>query len=312
MFEKSDVVWDFAQLACHRLAMWKVRHFHRLVIAKSPQAFSLTTRRNSLSATCMMIDRPILMDLTLALMRATFKLDQVQDDGLTTVGTGWLVTMPAATAGHAPQFALVTAGHVLDRMAKPHMMIHWRREDGTGRWHREPAPLQIRDDDASPLWVRHPERDIAAIALHPPDPVRDWAVGFDHLADEASFQAHDVQPGDEMLVLGYPRGLSANEIGFPILRSGRVASYPLWPSADFPSFLMDFAVFAGNSGGPVYLIDALRKKPGGDGKPQAAFVAGLLAQQVVMTDERLEIGIVLHASFIRQCLRLLAARQAEV
>jgi hypothetical protein len=27
-----------------------------------------------------------------------------------------------------------------------------------------------------------------------------------------------------------------------------------------------------------------------------------LAQQVVLTDERLEIGIVLHAAFIRQCL----------
>ena len=247
------------------------------------------------------------MDLNMALMRATFKLDQRQDDGVTTVGTGWLVRLPESD-GH---LALVTAGHVLDRMKQEQASIHWRRVDADGRWHREPAPIRIRDGVGTPLWHRHVDRDIAAIAIDPSSHVHDWAIAFDQLADDAALEAFDVQPGDEMLALGYPRGLSANEIGFPILRAGRVASYPLWPSADFPTFLMDFAVFAGNSGGPAYMSDRARKRVGARDFHEAQFVAGLLAQQVVLTDERLEIGIVLHAAFIRQCLLGLAAKLGD-
>jgi len=243
------------------------------------------------------------MDLNMALMRATFKLDQRQEDGVTTIGTGWLVRLPEADGqGSSARLALVTAGHVLDRMKHEQASVHWRRMDADGRWHREPAPVQIRTDAGAPLWHRHPDRDIAALPIDPPAHTHDWAIGFYQLADDAALEAFDVQPGDEMLALGYPRGLSANEIGFPILRAGRVASYPLWPSADFPTFLMDFAVFAGNSGGPVYMSDRARKRVGARDFHEAQFVAGLLAQQVVLTDERLEIGIVLHAAFIRQCL----------
>ncbi|MCA3693878.1 serine protease [Aquidulcibacter sp.] len=247
------------------------------------------------------------MDLNMALMRATFKLDQRQDDGATTVGTGWLVRLPGVDG----RLALVTAGHVLDRMQQEQASIHWRRVDEEGRWHREPAPVRIRDRTGAPLWHRHADRDIAALALNPPAHAHDWAIGFDQLADDEALKSYDVQPGDEMLALGYPRGLSANEIGFPILRAGRVASYPLWPSADFPTFLMDFAVFAGNSGGPVYMSDRARKRVGASDFHEAQFVAGLLAQQVVLTDERLEIGIVLHAAFIRQCLLGLDAKLAD-
>jgi Trypsin-like peptidase domain len=248
-------------------------------------------------------------DLNMALMRATFKLEQRQDDGVSTVGTGWLVRLPGPVYGSGKdRVAMVTAGHVFDRMRKADVMVHWRREDDGGRWHREPKPLQIRDPIEGPRWVRHPERDIAVIMVNAPDQPRAHAIDFDLLADDEDLQAFDVRPGDEMLALGYPRGLSANEIGFPILRAGRVASYPLWPSKDFPTFLMDFAVFAGNSGGPVYMSDRSRKRVGSTDFHEAQFVSGMLAQQVVLTDERLEIGIVLHSSFVRQALEVLMAK----
>jgi hypothetical protein len=251
----------------------------------------------------------------MGLMRATFKLEQRQDDGLSIVGTGWLVRLPARPAGFdglepaSERIALVTAGHVFDRMKRAEATIHWRRMDDSGRWHREPRSLIIRDPISGPVWVRHPERDIAVMAVAPPEQPRAHAVDYDLLASDEDMRAFDVRPGDEMLALGYPRGLSANEIGFPILRAGRVASYPLWPSRDFPTFLMDFAVFAGNSGGPVYMSDRSRKRVGATDFHEAQFVAGMLAQQVVLTDERLEIGIILHATFVREALDVLADKQ---
>jgi hypothetical protein len=80
-----------------------------------------------------------------------------------------------------------------------------------------------------------------------------------------------------------------------------VASYPLAPAKIFPTFLLDFSVFPGNSGGPVFMTDQdHRHDPAGVQDPQ--FIAGLLTQQVELNHERLEIGIVTHAKFIRETL----------
>jgi Trypsin-like peptidase domain len=243
------------------------------------------------------------IDLNMALMRATFKLEQRQDDGGSTVGTGWLVRLPGPSyGGGKDRVALVTAGHVFNRMKGPEATIHWRHQDDAGRWHRESKLLTIRDNAQEPKWTRHHSRDIAVMLVVPPDQPRAHAIDFELLANDAVFQDFDIRPGDEVLALGYPRGIAANELGFSILRSGRVASFPLWPSTDFPTFLMDFAVFAGNSGGPVYMSDRSRKRAGSKDFHEAQFVAGMLVQQVTLTDERLEIGIVLHAAFVREAL----------
>ena len=114
------------------------------------------------------------------------------------------------------------------------------------------------------------------------------------------------------MTLGFPQGLSANPAGFPILRSGRVASYPLGPSTAYPTFLLDFRVFPGNSGGPVWLDES--QTPGIPDDQKGRFVAGLLTQQVEKGDQNLGIGIVTQAQFIRDTLRLLDSpvRTAQV
>jgi len=107
-----------------------------------------------------------------------------------------------------------------------------------------------------------------------------------------------------MMVLGYPQGLSANSAGFPILRSGRVAS-PIEAGVANPTFLLDFRVFPGNSGGPVFIADSQRRRPGAAEAQEVQFVAGMLTQQVELNNERLEIGIVTDAEFIRDAIGLL-------
>jgi hypothetical protein len=62
----------------------------------------------------------------------------------------------------------------------------------------------------------------------------------------------------QLSCVGYPLGLEANDAGFPILRTGVVASYPLTPINDFPTFMYNFDVFGGNSGGPVYIYSLSR------------------------------------------------------
>jgi len=252
----------------------------------------------------------MVMDLAVELMNATVQLEQPLGDGTRTVGTGFLISAPLPDG--RSRTVLITANHVLQKMPGANARIGYRIANPDGSWSYSPQPLKIRDGQGHELWTHHPNRDVAAISITAPPEFARAAIPLNYLASDDTF-AHDaVTAGDEMMALGFPRGLSANAAGFPILRSGRVASYPLGPAKVFPTFLLDFSVFPGNSGGPVFVSRPVRPEPGvtpvANGPPAAGdggFIAGLLTQQVELNSERLEIGIVTQAKFIRETIALL-------
>ena len=241
-------------------------------------------------------------DLSVDLIQATVQLEQPLGDGSRTVGTGFLIA--DTDPDGRPRTILITAGHVFDRMPSVSARIGYRVQAQDGVWRYDPQALKIRDGD-HPLWVKHPGRDIAAIVVQAPPAFVKAAIPLAWLAKDDTFSAYNLGPGDEMMALGFPRGLSANPAGFPILRSGRVASYPLAPASAFPTFLMDFSVFPGNSGGPVFMAQGARRRPGASETQEVQFIAGILTQQVELSGERLEIGIVTHAKYIRETIALL-------
>lgn len=243
------------------------------------------------------------VDLSIDLIQATVQVEQPLGDGTRTVGTGFLISDP--TPDGAPRTVLVTANHVFRKMPGAVATIGFRIENADGSWRYDPEPLKIRDGTKE-LWTHHPDRDVAVIAIQAPAAFAKAAIPMTWLAGDDAFQKYAVSPGDQMLALGFPEGLAANSAGFPILRAGRVASYPLLPSSAFPTFLLDFAVFPGNSGGPVYVDEGARAPPAsGDPAQPNGFVAGLLTQQVELNSQNLEIGIVTDARFVRETLRLL-------
>ncbi|WP_426013692.1 trypsin-like serine peptidase [Caulobacter sp. DWR2-3-1b2] len=241
-------------------------------------------------------------DLSVDLIQATVQLEQSLGDGSRTVGTGFLIEDP--TPDGRPRTILVTAAHVFDKMPGVSAKIGYRIQSADGVWRYDPHTLKIREGD-HPLWTKHPMRDIAAIVVEAPPDFAKAAIPLAWLAQDDTFNKYNLGPGDEMMALGFPRGLSANAAGFPILRSGRVASYPLAPASVFPTFLMDFSVFPGNSGGPVFMAQGARRRPGSAESQEVQFVAGMLTQQVELSGERLEIGIVTHAKYIRETAALI-------
>lgn len=252
----------------------------------------------------------MVMDLAVELIHATVQLEQPLGDGTRTVGTGFLISAPMPDG--APRTVLVTANHVLHKMQQPEARIGYRIANLDGSWSYAPKPLQIRDKAGAELWTQHPTRDVAAIVIKAPPEFAKAAIPLSYLAGDETFDTWRVGAGNEMMALGFPRGLSANAAGFPILRSGRVASYPLGPAAAFPTFLLDFSVFPGNSGGPVFVSRAQNPTgltPVSDTSPEPGFIAGLLTQQVELNNERLEIGIVTHAKYIRETIDLLLGTQ---
>ncbi len=238
-------------------------------------------------------------DLTVALIKATVQIDQPISDAKRMVGTGFLVSVP--TPGGSPQVVLVTAAHVFEKMPAPEVRIGWRVPGAKGNWSYMPSNITIRGKDGA-LYTQHPTQDIAVIPVKVPESIRDQVIPESLLADEGTFDAQHVDPGDEMMTLGYPHGLSANISGFPILRAGKLASYPVSPTAAYPTFLIDLTAVPGNSGGPVFIKNG--SKAGG-------FVAGILIKQVEDENQRLELGVVTDAVFVRQTIDLMLKAQSS-
>ena len=253
----------------------------------------------------------MVLDLSMELIQATVQLEQPLGNGTRTVGTGFLISAPGPDG--QPRTVLVTANHVLDKMPGQTARIGFRISNPDGSWSYSPQPLQIRDASGHELWTHHPSRDVAAMTITAPPAFAKAAIPVDYLAADETFSKNNIGAGDEMMALGFPRGLAANPAGFPILRSGRVASFPVAPSAVFPTFLLDFAVFPGNSGGPVFVSDHSHRRAAGDaGGQDVEFIAGLLTQEVELGGERLEIGIVTHAAYIRETIGLVGNPGAPV
>ena len=254
----------------------------------------------------------MVMDLSVQLMQATVQLEQPLGNGTRTVGTGFLISAP--TPDGQPRTVLITAAHVFDKMPGATARIGYRVANPDGSWSYSPQPLKIRDADGHALWTHHPSRDVAALTIKAPAAFAKAAIPEEYLAADDTFSRFKVGAGDEMMALGFPRGLSANQAGFPILRAGKVASYPIAPATIFPTFLLDFSVFPGNSGGPVFMSGPARRASDDPSRPRqdVEFIAGLLTQQVELNSERLDIGIVTNAKYIRETLNLITDPTAPV
>ena len=232
-------------------------------------------------------------DQTVQMIEATVQVENTRPGGDRRISTGLLVSAPYWDG--TPRIVLVTAAHAVDPSETPEIRIGWRFSTDDGGWSfaPQPAPLEIGGRD---LWARHPERDIAVVEVVVPSALAAHAIPLSWLADERDLGAQGVGPGDQVFKVGYPRGLSSNRAGFPILRTVRIASYPLSQIPAFPTFLIDGFLYPGNSGGPVFV------SPGAGGHP---LVLGIVTQQVDQGEEPLGLGVVVHAQYIRETLAVL-------
>jgi hypothetical protein len=225
-------------------------------------------------------------------------------------GTCFLISRPAARAGQT-ETILVTAAHVLEKMSGPEGVLVLREKRNDEKLIRKEVPLKIRERDA-PLWVKHPEADVAALAVQLPDNASFAALPIDQIVGESDFQSGKLRTGDEVWIFCYPARLEANVAGFPVLRRGTVASFPLTPIASFKDFLVDTPSFGGDSGAPVMI--SRRQDPAQKTSPKRPWLVGLVSGMQRQTDKAtldladltfhhpLGLSIVVPGAYIRQTL----------
>ena len=255
-------------------------------------------------------------DINTILMRSTFKIEGPASPGRTSVGTVFIVGRPVPGDTQRLFLVLVTAAHVLRGINGEQATLFLRKKQGD-EFAKLPYQLQIRNG-TSPLWKEHPRADVAAMYVRLPQEADVQPLPTSLLASDQELDKREIHPGDVLSCLGYPYGAEANEAGFPILRSGQIASYPLTPTSKIPTFLMDFRVLGGNSGGPVYFVASNRTYGGSTMLGETIhFLAGLVSGERVITKEinspgetlvatySLSLAVVVHAALIRETMELL-------
>ncbi len=271
-------------------------------------------------------------ELSDTLIQHTFKIEGPSTtQGKNTVGTVFIVSkIPTGATNFQARTVLITAAHVLNDIVGDNATIYFRRYEGSNRYSRVPTNIVIRSV-GKPLWIQHPEVDVAAMYVSVPPFVSAQTKsvpvpGTEFFADDETYDRYKIHTGEELLCLGFPYGAEANSMGFSILRSGRIASFPLTPAKQLKSFLFDFEVFGGNSGGPVFLMDAQRRYGTTISRDIIQFIVGLVSEEqygierivkpiensrgktrveIEETRERLGLAIVIPAVFIRETIDML-------
>ncbi len=257
------------------------------------------------------------VELNSILMESTFRIEGKNTRGQDTVGTCFVLGRPYPKEPNKLRYLLVTAAHVLADIHGEYATVVMRRKHGDSRWERTPVPIRIRLGD-HPLWTQHSQADVAVMYIRVPDGVLQTVVPTGLLADDKSLAEFEIHPGDELSCLGYPFGAESNPAGFPILRSGKISSYPLLPTTETKVFLFDFRIFGGNSGGPVYFVQTNRTYGGSTQLGTTIqFLMGIVSNEKVLKqqieepyskrEQNYPLGLaeVVHASLIKETIELL-------
>jgi hypothetical protein len=246
-------------------------------------------------------------EINTILMRSTFMLT-----GAGSTGTAFIVGKPTKEAKDRAYFVLVTAAHVLNEMKGDNAVLVLRKRSGDS-FLKAPYPIQIRRG-TTPLWVQHSTMDVAVMYVSLPPEIDIQLTPIGLLATDDTLKEFEIHPGDRLSCLGFPLAAEANDAGFPVLRSGQIASFPLVPMKSVKTFLFDFNVFEGNSGGPVYFVDSNRNYAGGTHIGKIQFLMGLVSEQKFAEEQvqslrqsrkeryQLGLGVVIPAAFIKETI----------
>jgi S1-C subfamily serine protease len=259
------------------------------------------------------------IELNTALMESTFMIEGRGPQG-SILGTVFIMArLISNVTPEAGRLVMITAAHVLEEMPGDVAVLHLRKkvDQKTNSWIPFLSPIQIRVN-GQPQWKRHPDVDVAVMYISLPADMGLRVMTTKLFADDEALKEYEIKPGDEVRCLGFPLGVTSNDAGFPVLRSGRIASYPILPTEKTKSFLLDFRVFKGNSGGPVYFVERYRPNMKTFGSfTNYHFIIGLVSEETLLTQQvigpysqeirqtQLDLAKVIHGSLIKQTIEML-------
>ena len=181
-------------------------------------------------------------------MQATVR---VYGDGRSS--TGFIVHIPGKQ-GEEEAHLLVTAAHAFHQMQAEFGTVAFRAQTAEGTWQRREIKIQIRRE-GKPTWQQHQGADIGFLQVDIPKEVSCQPLQLRNVATAEDFNGGRIHVGRSTWVACYPAKTESNSAGWPVLRSGVIATHPLVPAESLDHFFVDYAHFGGDSGAAVVVDD---------------------------------------------------------
>lgn len=175
-------------------------------------------------------------------LRATFRITQGTESG-----TAFVVKKPDGG------YLAVTAAHVLQKLEGEQCLGVFRSAETQEGYQRLEVKLPIRQG-GKPLWTRHPHLDVAVMDVTLPAKAAVASFELQQIASIKLAEDNKLHVGQEVFIPCYPAKLEANKAGWPILRKGSIATYPLTPLNSAETIFIDYSHFGGDSGSAVVAI----------------------------------------------------------
>lgn len=199
-------------------------------------------------------------------MDSVVRISGSNSDKEPVMGSGFLVK-----AALPRQAWLISAAHFFKRLEEKKIELLLRRSSGQ----KVTGFSQAYNFTPEQGLVVDKQHDLAAFLIELPQDCSCRLLSEEMFASESDFEKLEV--GNKLLIYGFPYGESFEQTGNAVVRGGIVSSFPLMPVNIYSTFLADFEVFAGYSGGPVFFEK--------DGRFR---LAGMILEEVFLEELRPE------------------------
>ena len=214
------------------------------------------------------------------------------------MATGFVMEGKDRKGGALP--VMVTPLHVVQLVGKGPLYVGTRIANSRGE--PQGAVIQLIPPKRGRFYVRHSSLDLAAFPLQLPESVR-AQVSMPTFLKESSIGSglNSLRSGSEVFFLGFPDVLPGTPGAFPVLRSGRIASYPVRERMSEGLFLIDADVYPGDSGAPVFVA----------GPGRHPRLVGMVVRRIGTDAQRFShLAVAIEAGAIRETVRIFAQKTA--
>jgi hypothetical protein len=194
------------------------------------------------------------------LLYSTTRIEADFPDGRTGIGTGFFMAfMPDSDHPDRIFPALITNKHMIEGATSGRILLHEANVNSDGT--RQPSHARVYSEiaDFSSAWVTHPNPDIDLAGAPLGKMIRDlermghplffMEIGENLIPSQELLMRFRVM--EDVVMVGYPRGLADEAHGFPLFRHGYTASHPGIDFDERPLGALDIALVHGSSGSPV-------------------------------------------------------------
>lgn len=216
-------------------------------------------------------------------------------------GTGFVVTHDDPRRPGTKGLAMVTTAHLLEQAGKQPVFMAVRMRENKD--FQPLALLRLETEESGELrFARHPKHDVAAFMVEIPEEVANILPQPGSAPEAALSIKEPATAGREVGFLGFPEVFPGTPGGFPILRSGKIASNATGELSREKTFVVNADVYAGDSGAPVFGVDSHGK----------LMVAGMVTERIGATPETFShFAVAVDASAVRETLGLLDKKLQE-